>query len=215
MKKLDLSGQFFGHLEALGPAVGRGRVPRTMWVCKCACGVLKVVATESLRAGLTKSCGCLRASQIRSRSLRHGHKVNYSGSGEYRCWQHAKSRCNNAKDKKFGDYGGRGITMCPKWENDFGSFLEDMGPRPPDTSLDRIDNNGNYEPGNCRWATPKEQSLNRRVNVWLEFRGERMTLSQFAERLHVDPRKVHALFRYRHRSPEEIWQRLKSPFLSF
>lgn len=103
-------------------------------------------------------------------------------SPEYVVWSGMKERCLNPSNTTFADYGGRGITICARWLDSFESFFADMGPRPPGTSINRIDNNGNYEPGNCRWATPKEQAGNTRRSIIVDWQGERMTVAECARR---------------------------------
>ena len=109
----------------------------------------------------------------------------------YICWGHISQRCINPKMKDFHKYGGRGITVCERWQK-FENFLADMGERPgPEYSIDRIDNNGNYEPGNCRWATKMEQAKNTRQNRWLEYGGVRLHFADWARRLHINQSSLH------------------------
>lgn len=114
-------------------------------------------------------------------NLMHGHASQRRKSGEYTSWVCMKMRCNNKNTKGYDRYGGRGITVCDRWQNSFLDFLQDMGPRPgQDYSIERVENNKNYEPGNCRWATRIEQANNRRANTILEFNGRRLTISQWS-----------------------------------
>lgn len=139
----------------------------TYWRCRCECGSIKVIRGGDLRSGKIKSCGCLHRessrSRIRKQNYKHGHTVNNVLSSEYRCWIEFRRRCVNKDRHDYKNYGGRGITVCDRWRNSFPNFLADMGRKPsPELSIDRIDNEGNYEPGNCRWATAKQQRANRR-----------------------------------------------------
>lgn len=180
-RALDLTGQRFGSLTAICLAAPRrdcnGRAIR-FWRCLCDCGKESEVDGHALRSGNTRSCGCGKVALLRSRNLKHG--LSHSGA-EYRAWQHMRRRCRDPRGKDYSYYGGRGITICERWE-DFGNFLADMGPRPsPKHSLERSDVNGPYSPENCRWATFREQMLNKRDNHVLEFRGVRQTLTEWAE----------------------------------
>lgn len=153
-------GQVFGRLTVFSEAY-RGTGSR--WFCRCECGNIKVVRATCLRFGSTRSCGCLQRELTRLRHTKHGASAGGKMIPEWNSWKGAKHRCNDPKSKDRPAYGGRGIKMCEQWEHSFTTFLADMGRKPsPSHSLDRINVNGNYEPGNCRWATPKEQSLNRR-----------------------------------------------------
>lgn len=130
-------------------------------VCACDCGETFTADRGNVARGRTRSCGCLKreATSERNRiSAKHGHAARESR--EYRTWTAMIQRCTNPKAPNFADYGGRGITVCDSWRT-FAIFYSEMGPRPPGTSLDRIDGTRGYEPGNCRWATPKEQRANR------------------------------------------------------
>lgn len=150
--------------------------------CRCDCGAVKAFRLPLLRNGKTKSCGCFGLESRRARATVHGG----TGTVEYRIWMGMKARCADLEDES---YGGRGIRVCERWLESFAAFLEDMGPRPsPEHSIDRFPNqNGNYEPGNCRWATAKEQGRNRRDNVLIERNGETLCVAEWAERYGISP----------------------------
>jgi hypothetical protein len=161
MAKLkDLTSQRFGRLVVLREA-GRDVHGCAVWLCRCDCGgPEKRVRAPNLKSGRTRSCGCLLSEARRSgrQNLRHGR----SKTTEYIIWLGMRARCYNVKGRPFKWYGGRGITVCERWRYSFENFFADMGPRPsPEHSIDRIDNDGNYEPGNCRWALWSVQVQNR------------------------------------------------------
>jgi hypothetical protein len=137
--------------------------------CQCDCGKRTNAQTYNLLKGRHHSCGCLQREQQSKRRTQHGASWggdNHLGTPEYRAWRHMRERCLNSKNASYPDYGGRGITISPAWDR-FEQFLADVGQRPsPNHSLDRIENDGPYAPGNCRWATPSEQAANKRRRRW-------------------------------------------------
>lgn len=151
----DLTGQTFARLTALHRVANQGE--HTMWRALCDCGTLINVRAQHLRNGNTKSCGCFDIDAVIARSTKHGGAYG----PEYRSWAAMLQRCTNPKNKEWHNYGGRGIKVCERWFT-AANFLSDMGARPQGKTLDRKDVNGDYEPGNCRWATPAEQAQNKR-----------------------------------------------------
>ena len=182
-------GQKFGRWVVLGDPDKRGK--RTFWLCRCECGHEKHVRSDNLTSGDSKSCGCHMKEKLGERFTRMNFRHGLTKSPEHNAWMMAKRRCYDANNAKYPQYGGRGITMCDEWRASFEAFYRDMGPRPSKThSLDRIDVNGNYEPSNCRWATPKEQMNNQTRSRFVEFEGERLTVAQWAERFGMDYKKL-------------------------
>jgi hypothetical protein len=162
-------------------------VSHTTCECTCDCGRTHVVTASHLLAGRTKSCGCYAPAYNAIHKRKHGGAINHQRTAEYRAWRHMKSRCLNPRVPSFADYGGRGISICDRWRDNFQAFLDDMGERPsPKHSVDRIDTNGDYEPNNCRWATKLEQANNTRWNRRLILNGESRTIAQWARVINID-----------------------------
>lgn len=165
-KREDVTGRKFGRLTAVQLSSMERR--DAYWMCRCDCGSETVVALGKLRLGKTVSCGCAKADANRTRNLQHGGFSGEKATPEYSSWQAMKARCLRESHEARDRYAGRGIVVCDRWlhgedgKHPFQCFLEDMGPRPAGTTLDRVNNDGGYEPSNCRWATPKEQAQNRR-----------------------------------------------------
>lgn len=160
MRKIDITGKRFGRLVVIGEVERKGT--RVFWECQCDCGNRTTVESYPLRHGATNSCGCLNNEMRIARSVTHGE----TETRLYRTWSHIKGRCFTPTDAAYQNYGGRGITMCEEWRNDFTSFrdwAQSHGYR-EDLTIDRINNNGNYEPSNCRWVSQKIQNRNRRDN---------------------------------------------------
>lgn len=164
----DITGQTFGMLTAVSLAPKRVGCRESRWHVRCACGGTNDFRTSELRSGKAKSCGCLR---IKHRGV---------GTREYGIWRGMKARCSDERSADFPRYGGRGIKVCERWQ-DFCAFIADMGPSPAGTSIERIDNDGHYEPGNCRWATGAEQARNKSNNRVVPTPAGEMLLCEAAE----------------------------------
>ena len=176
-------GDVFGNLEVIGIGEKIGTSRHLHYRCRCVCGNIITVPSYRLKAGTTQSCGCTK--------FKHGHSLRAFGgrSHEYSVWIDMRKRCNDPKAKGYSRYGGRGIKVCERWDGSekFPNFLEDMGLCPDRYQIDRIDNDGNYSPENCRWESQKNQDRNKSTNVWLEHKGERLILQDWGTKWGVDP----------------------------
>lgn len=166
---IDLVNNRFDRLLVL-KRHGSNKNGRATWLCQCDCGNTKIIVGKELRSQHTRSCGCLQVDTVTSRNFKHGLTIRGQGiRKEYRAWYNAKQRCTNVNNPEYHNYGSRGISMCKRWLDSFKYFLEDMGSAPhARCTIDRINNNGDYEPYNCRWTTMREQSRNRRNNIMVE-----------------------------------------------
>lgn len=191
---IDLTGKRFGRLIVTGLADTLSNKRR--WNCQCDCGKKSIARSQHLRGGHTQSCGCLY-DEMRGtvHNLTHGHAIG-EGTPEYRTWQSMRRRCEDPHHKDFKNYAGRGIAVCPRWAK-FENFLADMGLKPsPEMTINRKNNGGNYEPGNCEWASESQQQNNRRNNRKIEFNGRTLTTAQWARELGMaDKRISHRLSR--------------------
>lgn len=183
----DLTGYRFGDLT-VQYLHHKGRDGRSVWQCTCVCGGVAIVFASNLKRGHSTSCGCKKGES-------HGEAEPSKRTAEYATWRHIITRCTDTNDPTYPRYGGRGIKMCDRWRDSYLSFLSDMGRRPSDWhSIDRIDNNGDYEPANCKWSTAKEQANNRRSNRIIEFAGLKMNLNQWAIHLGISRKALSSRF---------------------
>jgi hypothetical protein len=175
-----------------------GRVCDRMWLCRCDCGVEKLVRRSGLVKGGTSSCGCLRAELGKARATTHGHWSGGSPSGTWVSWQSMLNRCRYETTNDYDLYGGRGVYVCARWDPEqggsFENFLADMGERPEGTSIDKEIKGGRgnklYNPENCCWATQAQQQRNRRDNRMLTYEGETLCMSEWAERFGLNPKTL-------------------------
>lgn len=206
-KKVNMIGFVAGRLTVISEAGERSMDGRVRWLCHCICGNEKIICGKELRNGDTKSCGCigspikrniskeqdLQYKKIADKNLKSIVWHGGTGTSEYTIWKGIKRRCNNPKEKHYVEYGARGIKVCDRWLNSFPDFLSDMGVRPTKLhSIDRIDNDGNYEPSNCRWATKMEQGRNKRNNRWLEANGIKKHLQGWADFFNIPVSTLHS-----------------------
>jgi len=198
---INLSGQTIGRLIVIEKVRGPN-LRKTYWRCRCACGTEKVVNAQKLRLRTTLSCGCFQRDRVAETFTTHGHTRKRTISREYAVWINMYQRCTNPKHPSFADYGARGINVCESWRK-FENFLSDMGERPPDTTLDRIDNDGNYEPTNCRWANVNTQARNRRTSRFIRCNGNLITIAEAAEQTGLSKDTIYMRI---HRGwPENEW----------
>ena len=179
MKVLDLTGERFARLTVACEA-GRTKHQKKLWACVCDCGTACTVTSGDLRNGTTQSCGCLQRERTSSANRIHA----CSSDRSYAVWRGMMARCYNPSARGYERYGGRGIHVCARW-HDVREFIKDMGNAPHSLTMDRIDNDGNYEPENCRWATAEEQARNRRSNKRVTLDGETTVYADAAKRLGV------------------------------
>jgi hypothetical protein len=180
---VDLTGQRFGRLVVLNLAADSSR--NAKWVCLCDCGQQSVSYSPNLKNGKARSCGCLRRELPKLTKTKHGHKPATGASTEYEIWSGIIRRCLNPSSSSYPRYGGRGISVCERWRK-FENFLEDMGPRPPGLTIDRLNNDGHYEPSNCAWRSYKDQARNKSGNRRLTLAsGESITLREVCERFAI------------------------------
>lgn len=176
-----LPGLTFGSWTVIR-FVGLNSRHQRLWLCRCGCGKQVNRTAGYIASGRSRSCGCVGNAAGAAKRTTHG----LTKSGTYNSWRCMKKRCTDPTCSEFQYYGGRGITVCARWLQSFENFLADVGERPSRRhSLDRINNNGNYEPGNVRWATPAQQNRNHRGNVMIEWNGRRQCLSDWASQLGI------------------------------
>lgn len=177
MRLTDRLGQRYGRLLVTERASNKSETDtNARWKCLCDCGRETVQYGQDLKKGKVISCGCWNE----EKRFKHG----LANTPVHRVWIGMRSRCNNPQSREYVNYGGRGIKVCERWDS-FENFVADMGVRPEGYSIDRINNDGNYEPSNCRWATTTQQLNNRRVNRVLELNGERRTIGEWSAKLGI------------------------------
>jgi len=189
---VDMKGLKFNKLLVLH-RFDDPKYKHASWVCQCDCGKIVIVVGNNLRNGGTKSCGCSKGEYI-SKAL-SGLPSIYPL--EYKTYNQMLQRCNNENSTNYQHYGGNGISVCQRWIDSFENFMSDMGPKPSfEHSIDREDFNGNYEPGNCRWATDKEQNRNRSNNIVITYRGLILLMVDWATAFNMDRRKLRDYLKY-------------------
>lgn len=186
----DISGKIFGRLTVIEMV---GRVDnRTICTCKCECGNMIDVRADQMQYGKIKSCGCIEKERINK--ARNG--IRMQNLYEYDSWMNAQERCYSEKSNRYHRYGARGIKMCDKWLSSFEDFLFDMGKKPSrNYTLERIDNDGDYCPENCKWLEKELQPKNTRRNVWYEIKGKRQILSDWARDMYMSPKGLSYLLK--------------------
>lgn len=199
----ELVDKVFGKLTVIERDYSRDTTKNKsrFWLCKCKCGKITSVSSSSLVSGKTKSCGCIG----KSTGYRHGKR----NTKEYKSWQCMKDRCYNHNNPSYKSYGGRGISVCEEWSNDFMAFYNDMGNAPgKEYSIDRINVNGNYCKENCRWSTLTQQSNNKRNNRLIQYNGCIKTVAEWARFLNIDVGVIYARIR-RGDTPPSLFRPVK------
>lgn len=181
----DLTGNKYGRLTVIGlsPKVS-GR--KSYWVCECTCGNKHVVRSDSLKSGNVQSCGCLKKEQDKMNLTKH-HRHLESHTRLHDTWLGIKARVSCSGNPSYPNYGGRGIAMCSEWFNSYGAFRDWAlkNGYSPDLTIERVNNDGDYEPNNCTWIKAEEQAINRRSTVWVEWNGETKNVTQWAKKLGI------------------------------
>lgn len=179
--RFNLAGERFGYLRVIEQAPTRRDKNRTtMWVCLCDCGTRTTVPSHDLRSGHTRSCGCAKSAMLSAAFTRHGQSKKRAKTRTYNAWINMRTRCYDKVGSDYPNYGGRGIQVCERWQT-FDNFLADMGEVPTRMTLERADNNGNYEPSNCVWRDRTTQARNRRNTRRATYNGVTKTLAEWAE----------------------------------
>lgn len=187
----------------VAPSIRTRNTVRKYFVCRCDCGTIRNVDAGNLTSGASKSCGCWRRENSSRMHYRHGHRRN-GQSRTYTSWMHMVARCTKPQTRFYEYYGGRGIKVCDRWRESFENFLVDMGECPKGLTIDRIDTNGNYEPGNCRWITMQEQNSNRRSTIKMPLNGRRVSMKEFAKAHNMTYAKFQYWYRFKKLSVDEI-----------
>ncbi len=202
-------GDVFSRWTVMQP----GEQAKTSVLCRCECGTVRAVSIRTLRRGESRSCGCLLVDFCRSRFVTHGQSIQGHSTQEYMAWRHMMSRCTNPKDASFQYYGGRGITVFAEWITSFPSFYAYIGPIPhPGFSIERLNTNGNYEPGNVVWASATQQIRNRRNTLMLTVHGETKPLAQWAEESGINWATLRARIHEGKWTPERaVSERVRNP----
>lgn len=189
------AGMRFGRLVAIRE-VRIDKHKNHVWEFSCDCGTVCEKTAPCVACGATSSCGCRAREESSARMKTRLTTHNLSRSKEYRIWAAMKTRCITPSAMGFKNYGGRGIGVCERWLHSFENFYADMGPRPPGLTLERIDVNGNYEPSNCRWVTVREQQRNTRKNRRYTYKGESLTVGEWAEKYPIKAATLAARLRH-------------------
>lgn len=194
---INLTGRKFGRLTALGFAGNR------KWVCQCECGTQKAINSQALKSGETRSCGCLQKELAAKRLTKHGYTSRKGCTPTYQSWACMIQRCTNPNLRCYHRYGGRGIKVCERWRDSFKAFLSDMGKRPSKAhEIDRKDNDGNYEPGNCQWTTHRQNMSHTRRTRLITIAGRTQTMADWSRETGVDSATICTRLA-RGRTPEE------------